>query len=168
MGINLGNEVMIRRIMTSLRKGKITKRKGAVPANEQGRYLISLQRQGTGKHRKRIIGLMASSYYEERIHRLLTEVSSGQLQMRISSVPDRNLAIALDMLLTEDRDSVLSLLPAAKAVRVRQEQAYLGRLKISAAQKRVMAEGLAEAMEGRSGSAGGTWIAPGSRKEDRR
>jgi len=42
MGINLGNEVMIRRIMTSLRKGKITKRKGAVPANEQGRYLILL------------------------------------------------------------------------------------------------------------------------------
>ena len=111
---------------------------------------------------------MASSYYEERIHRLLSAVSPGKLQMRLSSVPDRNLAIALDMLLPEDRNAVLASLPDAKAVRVRQEQTYLGRLWVSAAQKRVMAEGLAEAMEGRRGVPGGTWIAPGQRKENRR
>lgn len=111
---------------------------------------------------------MSSLYYEECIHRLLSAVSPGQLQMRLSSVPDRNLAIALDMILPEDRNAVLALLPAAKAVRVRQEQIYLGRLRVSAAQKRLMAEGLAEAMEGRSAAPGGTWIAPGRRKEHRR
>ena len=108
---------------------------------------------------------MSSLYYEERIHRLLSAVSPGQLQMRLSSVPDRNLAIALDMILPEDRNAVLASLPAAKAVRVRQEQTYLGRLRVSAAQKRLMAEGLAEAMEGRRTAPGGTWIAPGRRKE---
>ena len=111
---------------------------------------------------------MASLYFEERIHRMLSQLSSGSLQTRISSIPDRNLAIALDIIQPDDRDALLALLPAAKARRVREEQEYLARLRITSAQKRLMAEGLANSMEGRRGAAGGTWIAPGRQKDNHR
>ncbi|MCD6343213.1 MAG: hypothetical protein J7L76_05465 [Spirochaetaceae bacterium] len=39
-----------------------------------------------------------SNYYEERIHRPLSSVFHNTQQMRITSIPDRNLAIALDSL----------------------------------------------------------------------
>lgn len=104
---------------------------------------------------------MASSYYEERIRLLLASTPREQLQIRISSFPDRNLAIALSMLITEDQNTLLSLLPGKKAGRVRQEQEYLGRLKVSSVQKRIMAEQLADVMEGKGDKSRATWIAPG-------
>ena len=109
---------------------------------------------------------MASSYFEERIHRLLSELPSGLLQTRLSSVPDRNLAIALDIIQRDDRDAILALLPGAKTRRVRQEEEYLERLRITAAQKRLTAERLADAMDGRGSTSGGTWIAPGRTRRD--
>jgi hypothetical protein len=104
---------------------------------------------------------MALSYFEERIQNSLNFVSAAQLQMRIASFPDRNLAIALDMIVPADQDRLLAILPPAKARRVKLEQEYLSRLKITLSQKRLMAERLADALEGQSDSSGGTWIAPG-------
>ena len=106
---------------------------------------------------------MALSYFEERIQLSLKSASAAQLQMRIASFPDRNLAIALDMIVPADQDRLLAILPAAKAKRVKQEQEYLGRLKITLSQKRLMAERLADALQGKGDSSGGTWIAPGGK-----
>ncbi|RKX70651.1 MAG: hypothetical protein DRP60_15530 [Spirochaetes bacterium] len=104
-----------------------------------------------------------SNYYEERIHRLLSSVSHNTLQMRISTIPDRNLAIALDILQPDDRNAIMNILPSAKKQRVVQERVYLGRLKITLKQKQVMAEALADKMNGGRSSAKGTWIAPGKK-----
>ena len=106
---------------------------------------------------------MALSYFEERIQLSLNSASAAQLQMRIASFPDRNLAIALDLIVPADQDRLLAILPPAKAKRVKLEQEYLGRLKITLSQKRVMAERLADALEGKGDSSGGTWIAPGGK-----
>jgi len=104
---------------------------------------------------------MSSAYYEERIHRLLTSVPYAVLQMRLSSFPDRNLAIALDIVSAEDRNTVLNMLPGAKKLRVEQEQVYLERLKISLKQKQLIAVELADKMDGGRSGTRGTWIAPG-------
>jgi hypothetical protein len=111
----------------------------------------------------RIIKRMALSYFEERIQLSIKSASAAQLQMRIASFPDRNLAIALDMIVPADQDRLLAILPTAKAKRVKQEQEYLGRLKMTLSQKRLMAERLADALEGKGDSSGGTWIAPGGK-----
>ena len=87
--------------------------------------------------------------------------------MRISAMADRDLAIALEILIPEDRDAVLRVLPTAKAGRVAQEREYLSRLKVSSSHRRMMAERLAEAMEGLGGARGGTWIAPGGDRRRR-
>ncbi len=60
----------------------------------------------------RIIKRMALSYFEERIQLSLKSASAAQLQMRIASFPDRNLAIALDMIVPADQDRLLAVLPA--------------------------------------------------------
>lgn len=77
--------------------------------------------------------------------------------------PDRNLAIAMDMLGPEDRSRIISVLPPAKSLRVEQEKTYLSRLRITARQKESMAVNLADILEGRGGASHGTWIAPGGR-----
>ena len=104
---------------------------------------------------------MASNYYEQRILAALRSVPPGVLSMRLGAMADRDVAIGLDALVPEDRGAVLQALPAAKALRVRQELDYLSRLKVSPAHRQVMAERLADAMEGKGGRRGGTWIAPG-------
>ena len=104
---------------------------------------------------------MKSDYFEARILRALDTVSPPTLQMRLAAMADRDLAIALGALAVEDRDALLARLPAAKARRVRQEREYLGNLFISGPHRIEMAERLADAMEGKGGSRGGTWIAPG-------
>jgi len=104
---------------------------------------------------------MSSAYYEERIHRLLTSVPYSVLQMRLSSFPDRNLAIALDILQTDDCNTIMRMLPGAKKMRVEQEQNYLERLKISLNQKQLIAVELADKMDGGRSGTRGTWIAPG-------
>lgn len=106
---------------------------------------------------------MNSQYYEERIHRALVSLSSADLQNRILPFPDRNLAIAMDMLGPEDRSRILAVLPPAKAVRLEQENTYLSRLRITARQKESMAMNLADILDGRSRASHGTWIAPGGR-----
>lgn len=106
---------------------------------------------------------MISRYYEDRIHRALISLPSAELQNRLLPVPDRNLAIALDMLSHEDRSRILLVLPKAKSLRLEQEKAYLSRLRLTARQKETMAVNLADVLEGRRGLSGGTWIAPGGR-----
>ena len=107
-------------------------------------------------------------YYEEKIKTLLRTVSRSQMQMRLSSMADRDLALALEGVVYEDGLEILSRLPEAKAKRVRQEQEYLGRLRVTASQRRTMAERLADAMEGKGRDTGGTWIAPGRSRKGRR
>lgn len=106
---------------------------------------------------------MVSQYYEDRIHRVLISLSSAELQNRIIPFPDRNLAIAVDLLSPEDRNRIKAVLPQAKLVRLEQEKAYLSRLRITARQKEIMAVKLADILEGKGGVPGGTWIAPGGR-----
>jgi hypothetical protein len=108
-----------------------------------------------------IIFSMSPVYFDERIHRLLKSVPYPLLQMRLSSCPDRNLAIALDIIYEDDRYEILRMLPGTKKMRVEQERDYLERLKISLKQKQQIAEELADKMEGRRQNTRGTWIAPG-------
>lgn len=104
---------------------------------------------------------MGRNYYERRILNALRTVAPEILQMRLSAMADRDLAIALDVLVSEDREAVLSRLPTAKAKRVRDEWAYMKRLFVSGSHRRIMAERLADAAEGKGTRGGGTWIAPG-------
>jgi hypothetical protein len=110
---------------------------------------------------------MSLIYYEERIQRALRSTAPGLLQARLAAVPDRNLAIAVKGLGEEDRMKILSIIPPAKRLRVDQELEYTARLKITSGQIRGMAEALAGALEGDSGPARGTWIAPGRNKTAR-
>ena len=111
---------------------------------------------------------MASAWYEQRILAALRILSPGVLGMRLGTMADRDLAIALEVLVPEDRESILHALPVAKEERVRQERVYMSRLLISPRHRQVMAERLADALEGRSDRRGGTWIAPGGKTPDRR
>lgn len=106
---------------------------------------------------------MTSSWHEQRILTALSTVSQGILQMRLGSMADRDLAIALEALVTQDREAVLRAMPSAKAARVLQERDYLTRLKVSPDHRLEMADRLADALEGKGGgeSRGATWIAPG-------
>ena len=106
---------------------------------------------------------MSVEYYEIRLHQLLTGGISPELERRLSTMADRDLAIALSSLIQEDRLELLSHMPAAKAFRVRQESEYLSRLRVSASQRRLMAERLIALLEGENSGHGGTWIVPGRR-----
>ena len=109
---------------------------------------------------------MESGWYENRILSALRTLSPGILQMRLGSMADRDIAIALETLVHEDREAVIRALPAAKGLRVRQEREYMSRVFVSPSHRQEMAERLADALEGKAGSRGGTWIAPpGSRKK---
>ena len=105
-------------------------------------------------------------WYEQRIRRMLDSLSAATAQMRLAPMADRDLAVAVDQLLPEDREAVLARLPEAKSRRVRQEREYLTRLRVSPSHRRIMAERLADALEGRGGRRGGTWIAPGRSRRD--
>ena len=105
-----------------------------------------------------------SGYYQQRIHRALDSIAAETLQLRVSSLPDRDLAMAIEALDSEDGRRILVLLPPAKAHRVKQEQDYLRRLRFNSSQLITMAERLADGLEGRGRRAGGTWIAPPSGK----
>ena len=109
--------------------------------------------------------IMSSTCFETRIHQLLETVSVNILQMRLASLPDRNLAIALEVIPSEDRERILSMLPSAKKSRVEQEQTYLSRLKLTGTQKILMAEGLADKIAGSAAAVKGTWIAPGKSRK---
>ncbi len=104
---------------------------------------------------------MGHDYFERRILDALRFAAPEILQTRLSSMADRDLAVALDVLVPEDRAAVLSRLPAAKAARVGEERDYMQRLFVSDSHRRIMAERLADVMEGKGSRRGGTWIAPG-------
>jgi hypothetical protein len=72
--------------------------------------------------------------------------------------------MAIEALDSEDGRRILVLLPPAKALRVKQEQDYLSRLRFTSSQLIIMAERLADGLEGRGRRSGGTWIAPPSGK----
>ena len=107
---------------------------------------------------------MAPSWYEQRILSALHSLSPGIVQMRLGSMADRDIAIALEVLVPEDIESLLRALPAAKGVRVRQEKEYMSRVFVSPAHRQEMAERLADALEGTGHRRGGSWIAPGRRR----
>ena len=111
---------------------------------------------------------MATGWYEQRILTALRTLPEGILQMRLGTMADRHIAIALESPVGEGREALIRALPAAKGSRVRQEREYLGRLFVSPAHRQKMAERLADALEGQSGPRGGTWIAPPDRRKNGR